>query len=55
MEIRINEEDFIKLLEELKRKRAQVTELQERCTSLVLENRSLKERLRQHHPTEELS
>jgi len=45
MEIRINEEDFLKLLEELKHNRKQVTELQERGTQLLLENRELKQLL----------
>lgn len=42
MEIRINEEDYLKLLQELKRRREQVTELQARGTELELENRDLR-------------
>lgn len=42
MEIRVNEEDYLKLLQELKRRREQVTELQTRGTELELENRDLR-------------
>ena len=45
MEIRINEEDQLKLLQELKHLRQQVIELQMRGTALLLENRELKARL----------
>ena len=48
MEIRVNEEDQLKLLQELKRLREQVTELQTRGTQLLLENRQLKAEL-QHY------
>lgn len=48
MEIRINEEDQLKLLQELKHLREQVTLLQERGSALLLENRSLKAELQRY-------
>lgn len=46
MEIRVNEEDQLKLLEELKHLRQQVTRLQARGTKLLLENRDLKAQIK---------
>jgi regulator of replication initiation timing len=45
--IRVAEEDFARLLREKHQAEAHVTELQERGTELVLENRELKRRLRE--------
>jgi regulator of replication initiation timing len=46
-EIRINEADLARLLAEKHQAERHVTELQERGTELVLENRELKRRLRE--------